>query len=98
MCTIKDVTSEHSNLDDTTKSKLNNVLLPFESPFNKRLGAHTCNLLYFCLKEGAMLQCQNPHPISTKHMPLVKEDVNRLVSLGILELTRHATSLAPCFA
>lgn len=47
--------------------------------------------LHFLIKSNAHLHYQNPYSILSKYLPLVKEEVNRLVDLGVLEPTKHAT-------
>ena len=79
------------------KDLLKETLAPLESLFNKKLEKYKSISLYFWVKENVNLWYQNLYPIPLKYLPLVKEKVNRLVKLGILESTKHITYAALYF-
>ena len=43
------------------------------------------------------MRYQYPFSIPIKYLPLVKEEVERLEKLSVIECTSHATHAAPCF-
>ena len=94
---LNDVIKSNTHLTSNIQNKLLETLTPFRSLFNEKLGLYTGKPLHFRTKNEHNLRYHNPYNIPIKYLPLVKQEVDRLVSLGVIEPTRHATHAAPCF-
>ena len=73
------------------------ILTPIEDLFDKKLGCFDGQPLHFRVKNDHNLRYQTPFNIPMKYLPLVKEEVERLEKLGVIEKTTYATYEAPCF-
>ena len=77
------------------KDQLLQKLSPFEKLFDEKLGLCAGKTLPFRVNNDNNLRFQTPYNIPTKCLSLVKQDVDRLVSLGFITPTKHATPSAP---
>ena len=94
---IHDVMNDHDTLVPADQNQLKDALTPFEDSFDKKHDLCASKPLHFQTKANAHLKHHTACPIPAKYLLLVKEEVNRLVKLNVLEPTRNATHAAPCF-
>ena len=94
---VHEVIESHDNLQTIVKEKRLDTLSPFEKLFDEKLGLCAGKPLHFRVKNDHSLRCQTPYDVPTKYLPLVKQEVDRLVSLGVASPSKHATHAAPCF-
>ena len=55
-------------------------------------------LVYLVLKDGMKPVCLGPYPVPKVHKRMFKNEVQRLVSLGVLEEANDSKWVAPYFA
>ena len=67
------------------KSLLKKTLNYFSTLFDRSLGTYKCNMVLLKLKSNVLLKYHKPYPILLKYCKNVKEKVNRLEKLDIIE-------------
>ena len=93
----KEIVNEQKNMSSENKSLLKNTLKHFDTLFDRMLGTHKCNAMSLKLKPNTFLKHHKPHPMPLKCYDKVKEEIDRLEELDIIEKDLNAKHAAPCF-
>ncbi len=94
---IPKVLNEQEQLDESEKAKLGRLLKKYESLFDGTLGDWKGPPISLELKEGATPYHGRAYPIPQIHERAMKIEVQRLISLGVLEECNDSEWGAPTF-
>ena len=93
--TIRTSLYEPSNLQDIVdkcvyllplqRERLHSLLTQFTTLFNGRLKTFKGPPVHLELIDNPVPVCRHPYTIPTSHLPVFKEELNRLISIGIIE-------------
>ena len=108
MSSILDAKYEKANLDEVAKKtphlsikkkgKLKKLLSKYEELFDGTIGTWNMDRYKINLKDDARLYHGKAYTIPKTHEKALKNEVNRLVKIGILRKVNHSQWGAPCFA
>ena len=77
--------------------QLYSLLTQFQKLFDGRLKTFKCPLVHLELIENPVLVCRRPYTIPTSHLAVFKEELSRLISIGIIEKSQCSEWIARTF-
>lgn len=85
---INNVIKEQTHLDDAHKSDLKNVLQDYtDILFNGKLGCYPHSLVHLELKDDAQPFHAKPYAVPHAHLQIFKNELDRLVQIGVMAPT-----------
>jgi hypothetical protein len=87
-----------ATITTSEKAQLENVLVKHEALFQGTKGHYVGEPVSLTLISEAKPVFRNPYPIPVSQQPLMKEEVDRLVSIGLLSKVSKALWSSPSFA
>ena len=82
----------------TQRNELLKLLQKFEELFDVTLGPCKIDPVDFELNEDTKPICSQPYPVPKAHKEMLKQEIERLVLLGFLEVENDSEWRAPYFA
>ena len=82
---VNDIINEQNNISDKNKSLLKETLKYFDILFDGTLWTYKYNTFSLKLKPNTALKYHKPYPIPLKYYEKVKEEIDRLEKLNIIE-------------
>ena len=89
---------QFQHLNATERYRLLNILNKSKDLFDSTLGTWNTTMVDLELKDDAKPVCLQPYPVPRVHKSMFKQEVKRLVSLGVLEEANNSKWGAPYFA
>ena len=94
---MKSLVKNLDYLKETHRNSIIELLQKYEKLFDGTLGKYTGSVYTIELKEDAKPYHAKPLPIPTIHEPTLKNEVNRLIKIGVLKQINNSQWVAPTF-
>ena len=91
------VAEQQVHLSPLQRQELAKLLAKFPKLFTGKLGCYKRKKVHLELKDGATPFWCRPHPVPKHHQRVFKEELDRLVEIGVLSPTGPAEWLTPSF-